>query len=116
MQQCSLNYIPERLHQNDKLPINFFEVGEFLYRRCDKKDLDNPFKTISITELSHNRSGLKGNVFCNEPDVLFNINADEVIEKYNDKVVCVLEIKNLNENNTYKKTYTQEKNNITITA
>lgn len=113
MQQCTLTYIPTRLHQDDKPIINYFVVGELLYRRCKPEELDNPFKNISITELSHNRSGMEENVLCNAADVLYNINPDELFEKHETKVVCVLVIKDLSETNGYKKNYTEEKQNET---
>ena len=111
MQECTLPYIPQRLHTNNKLKIAKFEVGEFLYRRCKPEELENPFKNITITELSHNRGGFRNNLFCNPDDVLFSIKKDEAFEEYEGNVVCYLEIKSLNDKNKYRKEYTQTKNN-----
>jgi len=115
MQECSLPYIPVRLHQQNKLNINQFEVGEFLYRRCNELELENPFATITLTELSHNRGGFNENILCNPEDVLFSIREEEEFEKY-DKVVCSLRIRDLNKDNGYKKEYNEVKNNQTISC
>lgn len=116
MQECTLPYIPSRLHTKNNPIINTFDIGEFLYRRCNPEELANPFKTISITELSHNRGGLTSQPLCNPSDVLLSINQDEDFEIYGDKVVCTLVIKSLKENNTFKKEYTQEKGNQVYTC
>jgi len=109
MYNCQLRYIPINLHYESKSIIFEFEIGEFLYRRCKPEELENPFQSISITELSHNRSGDAKNPLCAENDVLYNISNDEN-ERYINRVVCTLEIKSLNENKGYKKTYSQQKN------
>lgn len=116
MEECSLPYIPSRLHKKDNPIIESFDIGEYLYRRCKHDELINPFKSISITELSHNRGGLNSQTLCNPDDVLFSINEHEDFEVYEDKVVCTLEIKSLNPNNTYKKKYTQKKDNELFTC
>jgi len=82
MQGCRLAYIPDRLHTNDRPIINEFEVNENLYLRCKAEDLENPYRGVTITELSHNRSGLKDNIICNPDDVLYNIKQNKPIEKY----------------------------------
>ena len=113
MQECNLHYIPERLRKGNKNILDYFEVGEFLYRRCDEKEMENPFATPSIAELSHNRGGLKENILCEAGDVLYNINIGDEFEKYEDKKVCTLVIKDLNEQKKYKKAYIQEKDSET---
>ncbi len=116
MQECTLDYIPDRLVMGDKPVIDTFEVGEYLYRRCHPADLENPFRTISPIELSHNRAGLKQEVLCNPDDVLFSINEGEEFHTYESMVVCTLEIKTLTQNNIYCKQYTQKKDEKDITA
>ena len=116
MEECQLSYIPERLHKKDKPIIDYFDIGEFLYRRCNPDELANPFKSISITELSHNRGGLTSQPLCNPSDVLYSINPNENFERYSGKVVCTLVIKSLKHNKTFKKKYTQEKDNQVYTC
>ncbi len=111
MEECHLSYIPARLHTNDKAIITEFEIGEFLYRRCNPEELENPFKGITIGELSHNRGGLNNNLLCNPNDVLFSIREYEDFQIYEGKVVCPLKIKTLTENSSYIKEYTQTKDN-----
>lgn len=112
MSNCSLNYIPDRLKRNNRPIINKFEIGEFLYMRCPPESLSNPYRSISITELSHNRSGLKSEILCNPEDVLFSILEKEHFEKYANKEICTLEIVSLNESNNYRKTFKEEKESI----
>ncbi|SFD27066.1 hypothetical protein SAMN05518672_1011380 [Chitinophaga sp. CF118] len=114
--ECGIQYIPERLHRNSRPLIEEFEVGECLYMRCKPEFADNPYKNISIAELSHNRAGLSIDILCNPDDVLYSIKHDEPFEKYEDKEVCTLEIKSLTPNNRYKKTFTQEKNGEVYTG
>ena len=116
MQECKIPYIPSRLQTNDRPVIEHFEVGECLYMRCKADALNNPYKDISITELSHNRSGLKENILCNPDDVLYSIKEEEEFEKYESRVVCTLEIIHLTINNSYKKVYTENKNGTIYTG
>jgi hypothetical protein len=112
---CNLEYIPKRL-QNHKCRrlINSFSVGDILYRRCKVEELEDPFKSITLTDLSHNL-GFTNNCFIsNKEDVLFSIREDENFEKYIDKAVCALNIVNLNTENQYDKFFTQEKNGVKI--
>lgn len=110
--ECELPYIPERLHQGNRGPISTFEVGEHLYFRCNAEVLDNPYKSISITELSHNRKGLSSETLSNPDDVLFNINLDETEERYTGLEICTIEIKSLDSNYQYVKNFTESKNNV----
>jgi len=109
MQRCTIPYIPNRLQSIGRKAIEKFGVGESLYLRCRIDLLKNPYKTISITELSHNRSGLPGDVLCNPDDVLYNILEKNNFEKY-ELEVCVLDIKNLNEESKYRKAFNETKN------
>ena len=61
-ENCTLDYIPSQLKTCEKPIIDNFEVGEALYRRCTVEELQNPFRNITIGELSHNRKGLKSNI------------------------------------------------------
>lgn len=106
---CTLTYIPDRLHSTNKQPITQFSVGEFLFRRCKPEELANPFAAISLTELSHNRSGLREQALSLPDDVLFNILENDPVEIY-ELEVCPLEIIDLNESNQYSKFFEEEKN------
>ena len=77
MTDCELSHIPKRLHTEDKPIISIFVDGEFLYRRCNLSESENPYLKISLAELSHNRSGHLDNIISNRKDVLFNISLSE---------------------------------------
>lgn len=116
MEPCQLLYIPTRLHASEREPIEVFSIGENLFRRCDPKDLENPFASITLTELSHNRRGNDGYVLCEPNDVLFNIKAENGFETYDNAEVCTLEIIGLNPDGKYIKEFDQIKNGEFITA
>lgn len=104
--QCELQYIPERLKTLDKPIVNIFSIGELLYYRCKRDDLDNPYKGLSIAELSHNRSGIDNNISELE-DVLYNIVPEKGVEKF-DLEVCILKIVDLTNDNKYHKEFPEE--------
>lgn len=106
---CSLPYIPLYLHHTSQELIQCFYVGDILYHRCSPEKLENPYKTVSITELSHN-IGTNNKVELSKlEDVLWSTKEEEELQKY-DKAVCTLEIKSLNDQQTYHKQFEQEKN------
>lgn len=113
---CNLKHVPENLHTNNRQPIEIFMVGEYMYRRCNKEDIDNPFKSISLTELSHNRSGFGDNILSNPEDVLYNIKEGASAPFYEDQVICKLKIVSLSDENKYKKKFSQIKNEIQVDA
>jgi len=43
---CSLEYIPENLHQNNRPDKQYFYLGEELYRRCKKEELEKKTNDI----------------------------------------------------------------------
>ena len=112
MKVCNLDYIPERLHRNNRTPIDIFEIGEQLYMRCHPHVIENPYKDISITELSHNRSGLQSETLCNPRDVLFNIKEEESEQQYSELMVCTIAIKSLNDESKYFKIFRDDKNSV----
>lgn len=106
---CDLKYIPQRLKFKVGRPtFTEFTVGDKLCRRVEEKDLENPYKAISLTELSHNILTQKGIEISKENDVLFSIRKEDLFEQYRDKKVCVLEIKSLNADGCYNKTFTSD--------
>lgn len=111
---CLLKHIPEHLRTNEKPTEHTFKVGGELYRRSSEKELDNPFASISIVDVSVNRGELNGKKISEEKDVLLNIRSNDP-EAY-DQNVCLLKIKDLKEDNTYNKMFEQEKGGIMIKA
>ncbi len=105
MSGCNLDYIPDRLHWNDKPILTQYAVGDTIYRRSKPDELDNPFKSISLTDLSHNIGVNCGIKISEEADVLFSIIESESVEVYSDKLPCTLEIKSLDSNNIYCKLF-----------
>jgi len=118
MPNCTLNYIPKPLHWNEKPVLTEFQVGDLIFRRCNPNELENPFKSISLRDISNNLGTNLGNIISEKDDVLFNIVPEDEIEKYAGKVVCVLEIKSLTQNNQYEKNFFELKdgnnNNCTM--
>ncbi len=104
--QCNLEYIPVRLRTLDKASLDTFSVGENLYYRCKLDVLENPYKGISVAEVSHNRSG-ENNSISNAEDVLFNVVPELDFEKH-ELEICVLEIKDLNPESKYHKKFPPE--------
>lgn len=114
MEPCQLNYIPEKLQTNDRLALQSFDVGELLYMRCAADNLSNPYNSITLSELSHNRGGSNENPISDPDDVLYNIRPDLDFEKYPDKVVCTIRILDLNEQSQYDKSFSDGSNAATI--
>jgi hypothetical protein len=118
MLDCTLNYIPKSLHWNEKPVLTEFQVGDLIFRRCNHQELENPFKTISLRDISNNLGTNFGKIISEKDDVLFNIVPEDEIEKYAGKVVCNLEIKSLTLNNQYEKNFLEIKdgknNNCTM--
>ena len=111
--ECTLQYIPERLHNNiDREIISKYSVGDIIYRRSSERELNNPFASISLYEISNNIGSNCLKIISLEKDVLYNILKDNRFETYDDKVVCTLKIKSLNEDYQYFKVFNVEKNQI----
>lgn len=105
MSVCSLNYIPKRLHFTDeRVYIETFNLSDVLYRRVPQSALENPFGSISLTDLSHNIGITNKIEVSKEKDVLYSILEEEVVEIYDQEVIA-LEVISLNEENKYDKTF-----------
>lgn len=87
---CKISYIPDYLHQNDKPTVNFFHDFEKLYWRLGTHNEVAPYSSISLYDVSCNRSGVIGEVFSVEDDVLWNIEDSGGPEKYSSKVITLL--------------------------
>lgn len=107
---CSLSYIPDNLHWNNRPIQILFKVGDLLFRRCKIEELENPFAKISICDVSVNSNRIEEFNF-QETDVLFNTLESLNFEKH-ELEICTLEIKDLNEQQQYDKKFNQVKNEI----
>ncbi|TVQ50157.1 MAG: hypothetical protein EA362_03010, partial [Saprospirales bacterium] len=110
MEDCSLDYIPPHLHSDNRPIINEFNIGDYLYHRASPDVIENPYKRVSITELSHNLAGNPKNPLSSAEDVLFSIKSEEAFEKYEGKAICTLRIISLTTDRQYNKEFFQEKN------
>lgn len=103
MEACTVTYIPERLHSKDLPEIPNFAVGERLFRRCKNEEVQQPFESIRLYDLSFNREGNPKSPLCQRDDVLFNTNPENGKgPKYNELIIP-LEIKEVAESGTYEK-------------
>lgn len=101
---CELSYIPKRLHLLEKKSIQYFSIGETLFRRCKKEEKLNHFDNIQIFDISVNRRGLSTENILSEPeDVLLNFSPRNSFEKFDNDILITLEIKELNEDKQFEK-------------
>ena len=72
---CTRPHVPSYLHWDRETVINNFFHNEELYWRRSKTDLEkeNPFLSITLADVSVNRSGNSQIFFSNPKDVLINI-------------------------------------------
>lgn len=106
---CPLDYIPNHLHTNNRPDINYFSIGENLFRRCKEEDKNNPFDSISLVDLSINRRGPNQNlILCDPNDVLYNTNPTNGKGNIINESISCLEIKELNDINEYEKIHTHD--------
>lgn len=112
---CLLNYIPQHLHANDRPNIAEFNIGEFLYRRCKIEEIDNPFDSLSLVDISVNRQGFGENILSTPEDVLYNTSQEKypALQRF-DMHVSYLEIEELNDQLAYEKSNAIEHNECTI--
>jgi len=90
--KCDLDYIPSHLHWNSRPKVHQFYVNEKLYWRCKPENADNPYKAVSLVDISVNRSGTSDFFFSYPDDVLFDTSNSEN-ERYINKIPLMLEIK-----------------------
>jgi hypothetical protein len=95
--KCTLNYIPNHLHTNDKPIVEEFYIGETLYYRCNPENLEKPYDSIRLFKISHNRNFNDASIFKSE-DVFYNITEDDLREKYENLNIISFFIKHLSEN------------------
>ena len=112
---CTLNYIPDHLHTNDKPIVEKFYIGERLFYRCNPENLEKPYDSIRLFDISHNRNFGNEEVFKPE-DVFYNIIEDEINEKYENLKIISFFIKKLSENRiTYIKNLVYEDLTVKLT-
>ncbi|SHI37742.1 hypothetical protein [Flavobacterium terrae] len=109
MTECSLAYIPNRLHSLGKEIIPEFSIGEELYYRCSFNDLVKPYQSISLYDVSHNRN-FNDTINYPKDDVLYNIDSDKNIERIPEKEISTTVIKSLSENGTFEKILVSKNN------
>ena len=103
MQECTLPYIPQRLHSVGKEIVSYFNIGEELYYRCNIEECTKPYQKLSkLYDISHNRN-FGNNISFPKDDVLFDINPHSEQEIIPNKHVNVSTIKALSKNNTFEK-------------
>ncbi len=112
---CSLEYIPSRLHWNGESIFEKFHIGDLIFRRVKLGD-ENPFETISLCEVSNNLGTYQNDPISEPNDVLFNITSNDLSQIYEGHTVCTLEIKGLNQNNQYEKEFIEEKDGKVYTS
>ncbi len=73
--KCQLPHVPNYLHWDGNTIVNSFFHGEKLYWRRSLKEIsnDNPFTTITLADISMNRSGKSGLLFSTAKDSLIDI-------------------------------------------
>ena len=105
MQDCSLTYIPQRLHSFGKDIVNQFNIGEELYYRCNIEECTKPYQKLSkLYDISHNRNFSDSESFPKE-DVLFDIRIHNTREIIPDKHINVSIIKSLSDNHTFERNF-----------
>ena len=102
---CDLEYIPERLHSNNRPYLDEFSIGDVLYRRCSVSIEDSPYARISLVDLSHNIGTCRQTQISIDSDVLYSISIEEDFECYPQKIPLRLEIKTLDGNGHYDKDF-----------
>ena len=105
---CSLEYIPPRLHTNDRNIIDRFQVGEQLYYRCKGLSCTKPYDNISLYDISHNRNFSDPEKYPTS-DVLFNIIEDNDFQQYDMDTVPLI-IRELKEEITFSKEFVSHSN------
>lgn len=112
-----IHYIPNRLHRKGRKVCNRFYLNEEIYRRCPTINVESPFATISLTDLSLNRQGnpRKRNPFSLPDDVLLNHTPHKGgAQPYLKESFVVLKIKRLSKNKTYKKVLQNQGNTLIV--
>ena len=73
---CILPHVPTRLYWDGYFKKNNFFHDEKLYWRIKKENTENPFGTITLTDISVNRSGISPQILSEPQDVFINITGE----------------------------------------
>lgn len=110
-------YIPVELHRRGRKVCNRFFLNEEIYRRCPTKDINVPFGSISLTDLSLNRQGnpKKKRPLSWPDDVLYNHAPHKGGSKPKfEESFVVLKVKRLLKNKTFRKILREEGNTLLL--
>lgn len=88
--RCTIPYIPKHLHQNNKPLIPDFSDGELLFWRLGKNPPITPYSSISLYDVSFNRSGIGSKIISVSEDVLWNIESGATQKKYISDIVTLV--------------------------
>ena len=75
-QLCNLAHVPARLHWDGHFKEDKFFHDEKLYWRIKKENKENPFGSITLTDISVNRSGISPQYWSEPQDALINITGE----------------------------------------
>lgn len=109
---CHLGYIPKRLHTDEKPILSNFSIGEKLFYRCNPNKLQEPYDSISLRDISHNRN-FNSDIDYPSDDVLYNISPGAISQKYDSHIVTLI-IVNVNNLGTYSKEIDSLDNKVKI--
>lgn len=105
---CKLAHVPSYLHWDRETVFNKFFHNEELYWRRSKADIEkeNPFLSITLADVSVNRSGNNEVFFSKPQDVLINIeNTNET--HYSGYGVFILSVNKIDFDKESKKSFTE---------
>ncbi len=97
-EKCTIPHVPPHLHWDGITVVEIFSHNEKLFWRIQKtNNIDNPFLSIKLVDISVNRSGSEDVFFCNAIDTLINItNPSETHYTNCDVLELSIEKQNLN--------------------
>jgi hypothetical protein len=88
--KCLLGYIPGHLHAKRKPVIPEFYNFEKLFWRLGKQSKESPYSSVSLYDISCNRSGIENKFISFEEDVLWNIDDNLHFEKHPSEIITLL--------------------------
>ena len=92
-----------------------FFHDEKLYWRRKKPNDRNPFSSITLADVSINRSGTKNEFFSNPEDVLWNLEANDEV-RYANQGVITIAVKKIGLNENFVREFSKTEDGITETV